>query len=259
MKTITSRENPAYKAWKKLAQSSRERKKTGLTLLEGMHLLESWQEIHGLPEQVLVGEASKEGREIAQWLAANPGAPVILMPEALLAELSDTETPSGILALVSQPCISHGPAENRDSILLDGIQDPGNLGTLLRTAAATGFAQVLLSADCVNAWSPKVLRAGQGAHFLLDIHEAQDLPGFLKNFTGTSIATRLGAALSLYQAQWQTPVAWVFGSEGQGVSPEVMAESKLHVTIPMPGKTESLNVGAAAAVCLFETVRRRLT
>lgn len=259
MKTITSRENSAYKGWKKLAQSSRERKKTGFTLLEGMHLLLAWQEIHGLPEQVLVGETGLSIGEITQWLQDHPEAPVVVLPDAMLAELSDTETPSGILALVTQPCTTCEPGKSKDSIVLDGIQDPGNLGTLLRTAAAAGFTQVILSPDCVSAWSPKVLRAGQGAHFLLDIHEAQDLPGFLKGFTGTSIATRLDATHTLYQSQWQNPAAWIFGSEGQGVSPEVMAGAKLHITIPMPGKMESLNVGAAAAICLFETVRRRLT
>lgn len=257
MKQISSRDNPAYKGWKKLAQSGRERKKAGLTLLEGMHLLTAWQVRYGLPQTVLVGEEGRERPEIAAWLAAHPAADCVVLPEAMLAELADTETPSGILALVNMPVPLQAPELNRDSVLLDGIQDPGNLGTLLRTAAAAGFSQVLLTPDCASAWAPKVLRAGQGGHFLLEIHEGQDLPDFLSRYEGTSLATSLEGAISLFQASWQGPVAWVFGSEGQGVRPETLAKARQRITIPMPGPVESLNVGAAAAICLFETVRRR--
>lgn len=257
MKQISSRDNPAYKGWKKLAQSGRERKKAGLTLLEGMHLLSAWQGRYGLPQTVLVGEAGRERPEIAAWLAAHPEGDCVVLPEAMLAELADTETPSGILALVNMPVPKQAPGLNRDSVLLDGIQDPGNLGTLLRTAAAAGFSQVLLTPDCASAWAPKVLRAGQGGHFLLEIHEGQDLPDFLSRYEGTSLATSLEGATSLFQASWQGPVAWVFGSEGQGVRPETLAKARQRITIPMPGPVESLNVGAAAAICLFETVRRR--
>lgn len=258
MKQISSRENPAFKAWRKLAQSGRERRKAGQTLLEGMHLLTAWQARHGLPGMVLVGEQARGRPEIAAWLAAHPGAPVALLPDAMLAELADTETPAGILARVDLPAPGAAPAPDRDSVLLDGIQDPGNLGTLLRSAAAAGFSQVLLAPDCVSPWSPKVLRAGQGAHFVLDIHENQDLPAFLGGYRGSSLATALDGAVSLYQASWQGPVAWVFGSEGQGIRPATLARAQQRITIPMPGPVESLNVGAAAAVCLFETVRRRL-
>lgn len=258
MKQISSRENPAFKAWKRLARSGRERRKAGQTLLEGMHLLVAWEARYGLPRTVLVGEAGRQRHEIAAWLTRHPGAEVVLLPEAMLAELADTETPAGILALVDLPAPGAAPASDRDAVLLDGIQDPGNLGTLLRTAAAAGFAQVLLAPDCVSAWSPKVLRAGQGAHFVLDIHENQDLPAFLQGYRGTSLATSLDQAVSLYQASWQDPVAWVFGSEGQGVRPETLVQAQQRITIPMPGAMESLNVGAAAAVCLFETLRRRL-
>lgn len=258
MRQISSRDNPAFKAWKRLSQSSRERRQAGQTLLEGMHLLTAWQARHGLPVQVLVGEAARQRPEIAAWLAAHPDAPVTRLPDAMLAELADTETPAGILALVQLPAPSAPPAPDRDAVLLDGIQDPGNLGTLLRSAAAAGFTQVLLAPDCVSPWSPKVLRAGQGAHFVLDIHEHQDLAAFLMDYRGSSLATALDGAVCLYQARWQGPVAWVFGSEGQGVRPNVLARAGQRVVIHMPGPVESLNVGAAAAICLFETVRRRL-
>jgi len=257
MKVIRSRDNPAYKAWKNLARSGRERKKAGATLLEGMHLLTAWQARHGLPQTVLVGDQGRARPEIADWLTANPTAEVVCLPDKLLAELADTETPSGILAEVVIPGPDQSLAHDKDCVLLDGIQDPGNLGTLLRTAAAAGFSQVLLSPDSVGAWSPKVLRAGQGAHFLLDLHEGQDLPGFLASYRGTSLATCLEGATSLYAAEWQGPLAWIFGAEGTGVRPKTLAQARHRITIPMPGAVESLNVGAAAAICLFETVRRR--
>lgn len=259
MKSISSRDNPAFKHWKKLAQSGRERKKAGQTLLEGMHLLTAWQARHGIPKQVLVSERGLKQAEIAAWLAQQDGSEVetVQLPDALFHELADTETPAGILALVDLPSPETQPCSDKDSLVLDGIQDPGNMGTLLRTAAAAGFTQVVLSTDCVSPWSPKVLRAGQGAHFLLDIYEGVELPGFLQNFSGTSLATALEQAEDLYRANWQGPVAWVFGAEGQGVSAPVLAAARQRIRIPMPGAVESLNVGAAAAICLFETVRRR--
>ena len=137
------------------------------------------------------------------------------------------------------------------------MQDPGNLGTVLRTAAAAGIGQALLSPGCAAAWSPKVLRAGQGAHFALAIHEEADLAAFMADYRGMTAATCLDGATSLYEARWTGPLAWIFGAEGQGVRPELVAAAQLRIKIPMPGAVESLNVGAAAAVCLFEAVRRR--
>jgi TrmH family RNA methyltransferase len=258
MKIIRARDNPAFRRWKKLAESGRERRKAGRTLIEGVHLIEAWQLRYGLPQTVLLADSRRTHPEIATWLTRHPDAEVVCLADALFAELADAQTPAGMLAVVEPPAAA--PADvQADAVLLDGIQDPGNLGTLLRTAAAAGFLQVLLSPDCAAAWSPKVLRAGQGAHFLLRIHEACDLPGFLAAYRGTALATSLVGAQSLYDLDldWRAPLAWIFGSEGQGVRPATLAGADLRIRIPMPGAVESLNVGAAAAVCLFETVRRR--
>ena len=138
------------------------------------------------------------------------------------------------------------------------LTDPSDRGTLLRTAAAAGIGQALLSPGCAAAWSPKVLRAGQGAHFALAIHEECDLLGFMAGFEGTTAVTCLEGATSLYAAKLDGPIAWVFGAEGQGVRTELIEAAGLRVKIPMPGAVESLNVAAAAAVCLFEMVRRRV-
>ncbi len=162
-----------------------------------------------------------------------------------------------MLAVATMPTASVAVDLENDAILLDGVQDPGNVGTLLRTAAAAGVRQALLGPGCAAAWSPKVLRAGQGAHFVLAIHEDADLATFMADYRGTTAVTCLDGATSLYDARWEGMLAWVFGAEGQGVRAELQAAARLRVRIPMPGAVESLNVAAAAAVCLFEMVRQR--
>jgi RNA methyltransferase, TrmH family len=256
MRRIASRDNPHFKALKKLCQSGRERRKSGRTLLDGMHLIEAYGQHFGRPEEVLVSESGSTRREIADYLHGAQGSQTLLS-DVLFAELAAVDTPSGIMAIVAQPRPAHGLNQEIDAVLLDGVQDPGNVGSILRSAAAAGFRQILLSADCAQVWSPKTLRAAMGAHFLLDIHESCDLPAFLGGYRGQGVVTVLEATTSLYSARLQAPLAWVFGSEGQGVRPETVAATRLQVRIPMPGATESLNVAAAAAICLFETVRQR--
>lgn len=255
MKFIQSRDNPFFKELRRLVDSGRERRKAGLTVLDGMHLIRAYEEAVGPVRTLVVSERGMQVAEIADYLA---GRDAVLLSDGLFRELGIVESPSGIVALAAMPEAGLAPDTGVDSLVLDGIQDPGNVGTLMRTAAAAGFRQVLLSADCAAAWSPKVLRAGQGAHFVLDVVEGADLPAFLAGYRGTSAATCLEEAQSLYAVDVGQPTAWVFGSEGQGVRPEILAAADLKVRIPMPGAVESLNVGAAAAVCLFETVRRRL-
>ena len=258
MRNISSRDNPHFRALKKLCQSGRERRKTGRVVLDGMHLIESYVQHFGKPEEIVVSESGETTREISRFLESGKAGNVIsILPDALFGELAVVETPSGIMAIVVNPRREHGLNQDIDTVVLDGIQDPGNLGSILRSAAAAGFRQVLMSADCAHAWSPKVLRAAMGAHFQLDIHERSDLPAFLAAYQGAVMVTVLDASEPLYSLSLKDPVAWVFGSEGQGVRPELAAMTPLRVHIPMRGATESLNVAAAAAICLFETVRQR--
>lgn len=264
MKIITSRDNPAYKGWLKLAQNPRERSKTGLMLLDGLHLLQACPEAWLANAEILISESGCQRFEHAEWLEAHPSLRLTQLPDALFAGLATVDTPSGLMAVLPQPIPAGTPATDVDTVVLDGVQDPGNLGTLLRTAAAAGFRQAVLSADCAQPWSPKALRAGQGGHFLLTIHTVADTADFLQIFTGWSGATALDArSQSLYAPALDQPlsgpVAWVFGAEGQGVRPATLAAARQTVHIPMPGAVESLNVAAAAAICLFETVRRRAT
>ncbi len=253
MKLIQSRDNALFKQLKKLAESGRERRKSGLTLLDGVHLVQAYEAAFGRLDTLIVAESASG--EAAAYAA---GREHVVLADALMRDLGLVDTPSGLLAMAPIPAAREGIRRDRDAILLDGVQDPGNLGTLLRTAAAAGIRQAVLSPGCASAWAPKVLRAGQGAHFALSIHEDVDLLTVMADYAGTTAVTCLDGATSLYEAAWSGPVAWVFGAEGQGVGRPLIEAARLRLRIPMPGDVESLNVAAAAAVCLFEGVRRRL-
>ncbi|MCB1887028.1 MAG: RNA methyltransferase [Rhodocyclaceae bacterium] len=255
MQQITSRDNPLVKRVRALARSSREVKKQGLTLLDGDHLLRAALGAGRSVEQVLLS-ASGAGRHDYLALASAAGCPVTQLPDALFASVSPVESPSGILALMAVPA-SPAPAASGTVVVLDAVQDAGNLGTILRTAAAAAASQVWLTDGCAQAWSPKVLRAGMGAHFALEICEPVDAESRLVEFGGEVLATELGdGARSLYDCVLDEPLAWLFGNEGQGLRPALSALATQRVRIPMPGPVESLNVGAAVAICLFEQRRR---
>jgi TrmH family RNA methyltransferase len=142
-------------------------------------------------------------------------------------------------------------------VMLEDLQDPGNLGSILRSCAAAGVTHVLLSKGSVRAWSPRVLRAGMGAHFMLDIHEDTDLGAAARDFPGTLLATRPRAPRTVFDTDLTGKVGFMFGNEGAGLSAALLGSAHAVISIPLPGRAESLNVAAAAAVCLFERVRQR--
>lgn len=255
MKLIQSRDNAFFKQLKRLAESGRERRKVGQTLLDGVHLVEAYEKAYGPLATLVVAESALAGGDVASYVA---GREIVVLADALMRDLGLVDSPSGLLGIAAIPKANATVDAKKEAILLDGVQDPGNVGTLLRTAAAAGIGQALLSPGCASAWSPKVLRAGQGAHFALTIHEDVDLAAFMADFRGTTAVTCLDGATSLYEAEWRGPLAWVFGAEGLGVRRELIEAAGLRIKIPMPGAVESLNVGAAAAVCLFEALRRKL-
>ncbi|MBI4938396.1 MAG: RNA methyltransferase [Nitrosomonadales bacterium] len=257
MKLLTSRDNPFFKEMAKLAGSSRLRKKSGQALLDGAHLLAAYLGAGGKPLHVLVNRTATQDAEIAALLNKLPGVPQTQLDDRLFAELSELKTPSGVLALVALPQPEIPATRSRFALLLEDIQDPGNLGSLLRSAAAAGCDAVFLSEGCADAWSPKVLRAGMGGHFALSIHEAADLPAVAASFEGMVLAATLAAGNSLYGCDLRGKLAFALGNEGAGLSPALLAAANQRIAIPMPGKTESLNVAAAGAICLFEAVRQR--
>ena len=180
---------------------------------------------------------------------------VIVAGARLFGELAQTATPTGVLAVITapQPASTVPGAFN---LLLEDVQDPGNVGTMLRTAAAAGVTHVFLSKGCAFAWSPKVLRAGQGAHFFLEIIEDADLPSVAREFSGKVVAAVPRADASLFDADLRGPLMLMVGNEGAGLSAALICCATAKLAIPMPGGFESLNAASAAAVCLFEKLRQ---
>lgn len=257
MKPVTSRDNPLIKHLRALSESARARRESGQTLLDGVHLVEAALAAGLMPARLVVSESGLRRAEIVALLDACGDVPAVSLPDGLFAHVSPVDSPSGLLAVLDVPPDADGPLSDT-VVALDGVQDPGNLGTILRTAAAAGVRDVLLGAGCAQAWAPRVLRAGMGGHFRLRLRERVGLPEVLRGFDGAILATVLRPdARSLYALDLRGPTVWLFGAEGAGLSPGVAALATQGVRIPMPGETESLNVGAAAAVCLFEQLRQR--
>lgn len=254
MKRITSAANPLYADLKTQAGEPRARRKDAVAILDGAHLLGAALDAGLVPDLVGVAESRSETAEIAGLLARLPERAVMILPDALAHALSTVETPTGLVARIGIPT----PAQTAGAaILLDGVQDPGNVGTMLRTAAAAGLTAAYLSAGCAEAWSPKALRAGMGAQFALAIHEHADLKAIIAADPARVLATDLAATRSLYDVALPADCHFLFGNEGAGLPPELSQAAGLSVRIPMPGSAESLNVAASAAVCLFEWVRQQ--
>lgn len=253
MEIIRSRQNPLAKQLIKLAENRRERLKSRQTLLIGTHLIQSALQAGWPLEKLLVCEGEEHREEIAALLQQNIST--LMLDKALFAEIEQTPSTTGILALITLP---ENPVAVRRGfcLLLENVQDPGNVGSILRSAAAAGVDQVWLSAGCADAWSPKVLRAGMGAHFRLPLLERLSLNEVLPAFEGKIAVTTLEAASSLYTSDLRGDLVLALGSEGGGVSAELLAHATQRLHIPMTGAVESLNVAAAAAVCLFERLRQ---
>lgn len=259
LRTISSRDNPQYKLLKQLADSAQARRKAGRTVLDGVHLCEAWLQQRGAPALCVVSEGARTHAEVAAILADcdRRGGACIVLPDALFAPLSQVGNGVALLFVIDTP-VAAAAQVDVPSLLLDGLQDPGNLGSIIRTAAAAGIPRVFCGAGTVAAWSPKVLRAGMGAHFALEIIEDADLPVLVSQATLPVFATSLHDALPLYECDLRQPCAWLFGHEGQGVSEALLQLADKRVIIPQNPQVESLNVAASVAICLFEQWRQNL-
>jgi TrmH family RNA methyltransferase len=279
LRSIQSRDNAQYKQLKQWASSAQARRKSGMTLLDGVHLCEAWLQHRGVPDLCVVAESALSHPEVAALVAqcesnANSNAKsnsntnsyagaaeCVLLPDALFTPLGQVEHGVGILFAVKVPdAASSGhasPSLQSAALLLDSVQDPGNLGTILRTAAAAGIQEIYCGPGTAAAWSPKVLRAGMGAHFVLEITEDVDLVQLIQQASVPVYATQLDAAKTIYTADLRAPSAWLFGHEGQGVSEQLLALATERLTIPQSSQVESLNVAASVAICLFEQRRQQ--
>jgi TrmH family RNA methyltransferase len=253
---ITSRDNPLFRELAELAHSSRERRRQGRSVLEGIHLCEAWLQRHGTPRTAVATKAGLAHPEVAVLLARHGVSPAVIAGE-LFDAVSTLQHGVGLAFVVDTPQPGLPASIGADAVYLDRVQDPGNVGTLLRSCAAAGVRTVLTAPGTAWCWSPKVLRAGMGAHFHLSIHEAVPWSAVRTRLGVAAIGTRTQQAESLFEADLRAPALWLLGNEGEGLSEEVGADVARWVRIPQAEGVESMNVAAAAAVCLFEQRRQR--
>ena len=267
---ITSKDNPLFKEIRLLQATGTKGQKARITsgqaLLEGIHLVQTWVGDPAL-KILVTSEIGLKNAEIVEAVYSHleicPGSKVFQLDSALWDLMSELVNAPHIAGLLDLPKTCLAPSQSigtlaGDVLVLDRIQDAGNVGSILRTAAAAGFTQVIALSGCAHLWSTKVLRAGMGAHRLLDLYEGWSNQQVLSAITAPLLAATADAEQDLFDLKKVLlhPVAWVLGSEGQGVSEDLMAQAK-GVSIPIDPRVESLNVSTAAAVCLFETVRVR--
>ncbi|MBV8030278.1 MAG: RNA methyltransferase [Betaproteobacteria bacterium] len=227
---IRSRDNARVKHWAKLARDARYRRSQRRALIEGPHLLEAFAKSGGKPVAVI-----ESGVDVA---------------EAIFRSIVEVDSPQGVAAEIEIPEGREDP--KRDCVFLEGIQDAGNVGAILRSAAAFGIGTVVLDRGCADPWSPKVLRAGMGGHFSLQLLSVPDLRTELSRFSGKVVCTLASGGADLAEADLSGRVGWVFGSEGRGLDADTVKEADFSVSIPLIGGTESLNVAAAAAICFYQ-------
>lgn len=248
MISITSRENPLLKELRKLAHDNNAYRKTGRIWAEGDHLcsaalLRGWK-----PSIAIFDEKNLEKTLETHAVYAQAAIKNIAIPSPLFREISGLESPASVGFVLDLP-----PANDFDSslstVILDRVQDAGNVGSILRSAGAFGFKQVIALKGTAALWSPKVLRAGMGAHFGLQLHESVGIEA-LSALKMPLIVTSSHQGEFIGRMRPPSPCAWIFGHEGQGVGHELMAMARFHARIAQPGGEESLNVAAAAAICL---------
>jgi TrmH family RNA methyltransferase len=258
MLRIGSRNNPRLKEAARLLASARDRRKAGRCVIEGEHLVAVYADRCGAPETLLVAEPFLE-RDSVRVLAERFSDRTLIVPETVFDALSVLPADVGVLAVVPAPTRPVAPG-GPFCLLLEDVQDPGNVGSMLRSAAAAGVGDVYLSPRCAFAWAPKVLRAGMGAHFHLAIYEEVDLVEWSRAYRargGGRVVALIGkGGADLYAMPLARPLALAVGNEGAGISDALLAAASDRATIPMPGGVESLNAAAAAAVAMFECVRR---
>jgi TrmH family RNA methyltransferase len=256
MEHITSRQNALYKQARKLAGSGRERHKTGQIVMDGTRLIDAYADQFGLNgSTLLVSEQGAARPDIQQILKTYSARHTYMLADALFAEIAQVATPEGVLAIAATPTVApKTPDDFR--VLLDGVQDPGNLGGLLRTAAAAGATSADLTNGCADAWSPRSLRGGMGAQFVLGLRQRAGIAAAIENFRGTVVGTSARAEKAIYDIDLSGPVMMIFGNEGKGLADEVLSLAHQLVHVPMVSQIESLNVAATAAICCFERLRQ---
>jgi RNA methyltransferase, TrmH family len=253
VKHITSHDNPLLQRLRKLAADPAGYRKQGEIWLAGDHLCSAFLSRGGAAAQSLITEEAWQ--QPAFRVLAERAASVTIVPSSLMKSTGTLESPPPVGFLV--PWVSRATLlPTAPSVVLDRLQDSGNVGAVLRSAAAFGFTQVIALKGTAALWSPKVLRAAMGAHFGLHLMEGVD-EASLAALQVPLLATSSHTELAIHTTALPWPCAWALGQEGQGMSASLLGRCQLALRIPQPGGEESLNVATAAAICLYESARQR--
>jgi TrmH family RNA methyltransferase len=252
---ITSAHNAKIKLVRALLGRARERRAGGAFVVEGVRLVEEAVISNWGLRFVLYDESLNERGKLQVETLRSRGIDVEMVSESLMKSLSETETPQGLLAVLNDARLAI--PDSADFFLIpDQIRDPGNLGTLLRTAAAAGVQAVLLPPETTDAFAPKVVRSGMGAHFRLPIH-SMTWEEIKAQTAGLQLYIADTTGISCWDTDLQKPLALIIGGEAEGASEEARKLATQKVSIPMSGDIESLNAGVAGSILMFEVVRQR--
>lgn len=252
---LESKDNAKIKHLRGLIELNSARKKHQQTVLEGTHLCLAWLQQQKKIFSLFTTEQALENSELQQVFELHQGH-IFVISEVLYKDLSTLGTTLPCLAIIDLP---QNPAQidfTQDTLILENVQDPGNVGTLLRSAAAANIKQVICTQGSASLWSPRVLRAGMGAHFSLVCFENIKLEQILPQFKIPVFVTSSHRSTSLYSKDLTQACVWILGNEGQGASNYALEHAEA-VAIPQPGGQESLNVAIAGSICFFEMVRQR--
>lgn len=261
---ISSAQNPLVKEVKSL-KNRKNREEKGLFFVEGARLVEEAFSSGAEISRVFVSEQYASSRSNGGTdLAARQGVDAYILPDKLFKEISDTDNPQGIIAVIKVQKYELEdiiPRPERFFVILDAVRDPGNMGTIIRTADAAGVGGIILSSDCVDIYNPKVLRATMGSVFHIPFFVSPHLNEDIARLKEKGIkvyAAHLKGKTSFYDVPMNEGVAIVIGNEANGISEEIAAASDMLVKIPMPGRSESLNASIAAGLLIYEVVRQRM-
>lgn len=253
---ITSAQNTIIKTAHALLTQSRQRKKLGQTVIEGTHLLEAYLNANLVPKTVIISEMGLQNAEIKALIQRLDPVKPLFISDSLYKDIRTLGESLPIMAIIDTPLLELRQTIDEDCLIINAVQDNGNLGTLLRTASAVGVKTVICTLGTAQAYSPKTLRASMGANFSLQIYENVEIETILTNVTVPLFATSSHTDQIIYHSNLTQPLALIMGNEGQGVNKLLMQHSH-HIALPQPNGQESLNVAIAGSLCLYEMLRQR--
>ncbi|MDO4870783.1 MAG: RNA methyltransferase [Candidatus Saccharibacteria bacterium] len=253
MEIIRSRQNAKIKQIVRLITDAKARRQTGITVIDGVSFVRDYIAKFGQPEMLLIDETKQERAQAVLELASD----YILVSPEVMKLVSSVKTNAGVLAVVKIPNTKEYVDRGQSVLLIDRVQDPGNLGAICRLALAVGIDDILLADGSVDPFSPNVIRSSAGAVFNLNIYQKANLMNFIKQHSKMNfIATSSHAEKNIFELDLTSQIGWLVGNEGAGVSPVLLKLATLTTKIPQSEQLESLNLAMATTVCLYEQFRQ---